>query len=288
MTFSKKVLVTGAAGMLGHKVLKACPEEWEVTGADVEEFDITSLEQTLDFVSRIKPDLLINCAAMTDVDACESQFDRAYLINGIGVGNLARAAWENNGEILHVSTDYVFNGENKGEYLEDDPVDPIGAYGRTKLAGETFLRSNNPRHWSVRTQWLYGVRGKNFVDTILRAAQERGALDVVDDQFGCPTHTNDLAAQMVRIAQKRPPYGIYHCSNKGSCSWFEFTKAILKRSGLEKVIVNPITSDKLTRPAKRPAHSVLRNFHLEQTIGDDMQPWENALDDYLKERKAEL
>lgn len=285
MGSSKKVLVTGAAGMLGRRVLEACPREWTVEGADIDEFDITSLNDTLAFVGKCKPDVLMNCAAMTDVDGCESKYDMAYRINGIGAGNLARAAREVGAEILHVSTDYVFNGENPEPYLEDDPTCPVSAYGRTKLAGETLVAANNPRHWSIRTQWLYGQDGKNFVETIINAAGQRDRLDVVNDQFGCPTYAKDLAVQMVRIAEERPVYGIYHGSNKGSCSWFDFACAIVKGVGMEHVQVAPMSSDKLDRPAKRPAHSVLRNYHLELTIGDSMRSWEEALADYLANRK---
>jgi dTDP-4-dehydrorhamnose reductase len=253
-------------------------------GCDLEEFDITSFKETLSFVASRAPQVVINCAAMTDVDGCESRMDEAYRINGLGSGNLARAAFDVGAEILHISSDYVFNGEKGGEYVEDDPVCPVSAYGRTKLAGETFVKNNNPRWWIVRTQWLYGPGGKNFVDTILKAAKERSHLDVVDDQIGCPTFTKDLAAEIIRIVTLRPPYGIYHCSNKGSCSWYGFTLRILDMAGLGHVQVNPITSDKLERPAKRPAHSILKNYHLEMTLGDGMRPWEEALEDYLSTR----
>jgi len=278
----KKVLITGAEGMLGHQVVKTSPDHWDVTGVDIGDFDITSMDATMSFVKSLNPDLLINCAAMTDVDGCESRYDDAYRVNGIAVGNLGKAACVVGAEVVHVSTDYVFNGEKGEEYLEDDPVRPIGAYGRSKMAGEVFLRDNNPRHWSVRTQWLYGPKGKNFVDTILKAGRERDSLDVVDDQIGSPTYSVDLAAQLVRIAELQPPYGVYHCSNNGSCSWFGFAKEILHLAGLDHVEVKPMKSDKLDRPAKRPAHSVLRNFHLQNTIGDEMRQWVVALQDYIK------
>jgi dTDP-4-dehydrorhamnose reductase len=225
--------------------------------------------------------VLINCAAFTNVDGCETEFDTAYRVNGIGAGNLARAASEKGAEIVHVSTDYVFDGEKREPYYEDDPVCPMSAYGRTKLAGETFVQVNNPRHWIVRTQWLYGHHGKNFVDTMLEAARSRPSLEVVNDQIGCPTYAKDLALEIVRIVEHGPPYGIYHGSNEGACSWFDFAKRILDGAGIRNVPVNPITSDKLKRPARRPAHSILRNYHLELTIGNRMRPWEEALADYL-------
>jgi dTDP-4-dehydrorhamnose reductase len=272
--------------MLGHQVVEACPATWEVSTADIMEFDITSLEETQAFVKSVRPGVLINCAAMTEVDGCESEFEKAYRINGIGAGNLARAAFEIGAEMLHISTDYVFDGAKGSPYYEDDPVCPMSAYGRSKLAGETFVRDNNPRHWIVRTQWLYGPGGKNFVDTIAKAAKERDSLDVVDDQFGCPTFTKDLAAQVVRIVDIKPPYGIYHCSNEGSCSWFELAQRIVALAGLAHVEVRPMTSDRLDRPAKRPAHAALENFHLRMTIGNGMRPWGEALEDYLSARES--
>lgn len=284
---TRRVLVTGAAGMLGHQVVQACPENWDVQGVDIDDFDITSIRETLERVKSLAPEAIINCAAMTDVDGCEDRFEEAYRINGIGAGNLARAASEVGAEILHVSTDYVFNGEKRSEYYEDDPVCPKSGYGRSKLAGETFVRANNLRHWIVRTQWLYGPKGKNFVDSISKAGKEKDRLEVVDDQVGCPTYSRDLAAELVRIAMHGPPYGLYHCSNNGSCSWFEFAKKILALEGLDRVEVAPITSDKLKRPAKRPHHSVLRNFHLEMTLGDRMRSWEEALEDYMAYRKTQ-
>lgn len=277
------MLVTGAAGMLGREVVRACPEGWTVTAADLPEFDITSLEETRAFFDRVQPSAVINCAAMTDVDGCESAFEAAYRVNGIGAGHLARAAFEAGAEILHVSTDYVFDGSKGGPYYEDDPTAPLGAYGRSKLAGETFVRANNPRHWIVRTQWLYGAGGRNFVDTILRAAGERDRLEVVNDQVGCPTYARDLAVQLVRLVERTPAYGVYHCSNGGSCSWFEFARAILELADVEGAEVRPIPSDRLDRPAKRPARSVLENFHLRLTIGDGMRPWKEALEAYLRD-----
>lgn len=280
----KRVLVTGATGILGHQVLDACPKDWVVKGVDLVDFDLTNQDATRAALESFRPSLVINCAAFTNVDGCETAFDEAYKVNGVATGILAKIASDLGAEILHVSTDYVFDGSKGSPYYEDDPVCPVSAYGRTKLAGETFVRANNPKHWIVRTQWLYGPHGKNFVDTILKVASERDQLEVVNDQIGSPTYAKDLAREMVRIAAQSPPYGIYHCSNEGTCSWFDFACRIVERAGVQNVKVNPITSDKLTRPAKRPAHSVMRNYHLEMTIGNTMRPWEEALDDFLASR----
>jgi len=276
-----RVLIAGAKGMLGRRVVEFGARVCDVSGFDVDECDITREEETHSFVSAARPDVVINCAAMTDVDGCEARFEEALAVNGRGAGNLARAAHMAGAAILHVSTDYVFDGKKAAGYGEDDPVSPCGAYGKSKLLGEELVAAGNPRHWIVRTQWLFGPDGKNFVHTILRLAAEREHLEVVDDQVGCPTYSADLAKEIIRIVERRPPYGIYHCSSKGSCSWFEFAQRIVELSGRTAVAVVPMSSKNLDRPASRPAFSVLRNMHLEKTIGDGMPHWLDALRSYL-------
>jgi len=277
----KRVLVTGALGMLGHKLVEMAPDTWTTIEADLEEFNITIPEEVDAFIDSVRPDVLINCAAMTDVDGCESEIDKAMSINGDGPGYLAAAARRSGSPILHVSSDYVFDGEKEGEYIEDDPVNPTSVYGRSKLAGEESVREANPGHWLVRTQWLYGPGGGNFVDTMLRLSAERSELHVVNDQFGCLTYAVDLAAQIIRIVEQSPPHGVYHCSNNGSASWFEVTRRILDLSGRQHVKLLPITSKELDRPARRPHFSVLRNRNLANTIGDGMRPWEEALAEFV-------
>lgn len=283
----QKLLVAGARGMLGRRVVELAAGMFEVTGIDIEECDITDAGAVREVAAAAGPDILVNCAAMTDVDGCESRFEEALSVNGDGAANLAAAAAAVGAPILHVSTDYVFDGTKTEQYVEDDPVSPLGAYGRTKLAGEEGVRKNNPGHWIVRTQWLYGPDGKNFVDTILRVASEKmktadPRLEVVDDQIGSPTYSVDLARQLLRIAAERPPFGIYHCSSKGACSWYEFASKIIEISGMAAVAVDPISSEKLQRPAPRPANSIMRNLRLEETIGDGMPHWIDALGEYMK------
>ncbi len=199
---------------------------------------------------------------------------------------MARAAREIGAAILHVSTDYVFNGEKADGYTESDPTSPLGAYGKSKLKGEELVSEANPRHWIVRTQWLYGPGGKNFVDTILNLTARRDRIEVVDDQIGCPTYSADLARQLVALVELKPPWGIYHCSGKGACSWFELAEAIVELSEKKKAEVIPVSSKSFVRPARRPAYSVLHNLRLEQTIGDGMRPWKEALRDYLATRRS--
>jgi dTDP-4-dehydrorhamnose reductase len=273
----KKLLVAGANGMLGRRVVELASSDFELFPCDIEECDITNIEETCRFVEAAGPDVVINCAAMTDVDGCETRRDAAMKVNGNGAGNLAVAARKAGASILQVSTDYVFDGEKEGEYSESDPIAALGAYGRSKLLGEELVREGNSRHWIVRTQWLYGAEGKNFVDTILRVSTERDELRVVDDQIGSPTSTVDLARQMIRIVVEEAPFGVYHCSSGGRCSWYDFAARIVELAGRDGVSVTPITSDELSRPAPRPPCSVLRNLRLEQTIGDGMPHWLDAL-----------
>jgi dTDP-4-dehydrorhamnose reductase len=234
--------------------------------------------------SELKPDQVIHAAAMTDVDGCEYDRDRAYRVNGLGTRNVAAASAAASAELLYISTDYVFDGIKREPYLEHDAVNPQSTYGRSKLWGEEAVRDVHDRFYIVRTQWLYGKHGRNFVDTICKAARERPELQVVNDQTGCPTWAKDLARALYLILDKRPAYGLFHCSNNGSCTWFDFASAILDRGGI-KTPVHPWTTKELNRPAKRPAYSVLRNFCLEMTIGDPMRSWEEALKDYLSEQR---
>lgn len=273
--------------MLGHKIVETAPAAWEMITADLAEFDITSPDETSAFIEEARPDVVINCAAMTDVDGCEFDIEKAMSINGRGPGFVAAAARKNNASILHVSSDYVFDGEKEGEYTEDDPVNPTTAYGRSKLAGEVSVREANAGHWIVRTQWLYGPGGKNFVDTMLRLSETEPELRVVNDQFGCLTYSVDLAGQIVGIVENAPPYGVYHCSNNGSASWFDVTRRILELSGRSHVRLLPISTEQLDRPARRPHFSILRNRRLEQTIGDGMRLWQEALGDYIDSRSKQ-
>ena len=273
------ILVVGGNGMLGRDMLALLGDA--ARGVDIDEIDITSLESTERVLRTLKPDTVINCAAYTDVDSCESNVETAMQVNGEGVAHLAMASREIGARLVHVSTDYVFDGGKGSPYVEDDLPCPLGVYGESKLAGE-MNAAFNPDHLIVRTQWLYGLHGKNFVETMLRLAIEKDQLAVVDDQIGSPTWTVDLA-QAIQALMKTGHRGIYHAANSGFCSWNEFAQAIFQESGLS-VKVNGMTTDELNRPARRPLYSTLDCSKLEQDSGFRPQPWRSALKAYLQLR----
>jgi len=273
------ILVVGANGMLGRDMMAAIGDT--ARGVDIAEIDITSLESTERIIRTLKPETVINCAAYTDVDGCETNVETAMQVNGEGVAHLAMVSREIGARLVHVSTDYVFDGGKGRPYLEDDAPCPLGIYGESKLAGE-LNAAFNPDHLIVRTQWLYGLHGKNFVETMLRLATEKDELSVVDDQIGSPTWTVDLA-QAIMALLKTGQRGVYHAANSGFCSWNEFAKAIFKYSGLS-VKVNGMTTVELNRPARRPLYSTLDCSKLERDTGFRPQTWKLALESYLQLR----
>lgn len=275
------ILVVGANGMLGRDLMNELPGE--VKGLDLPDIDITSLESVQEVMERLKPAVVVNAAAYTDVDGCESNSDLAMQVNGEGPAFLAMATRMVGAKLVQVSTDYVFNGGKGEPYLEDDPTGPLSVYGESKLAGEMNARFN-PDHLIVRTQWLYGIHGKNFVETMLRLAAERDELAVVDDQIGSPTWTVDLA-RAIRSLIDSGCTGIYHAANSGFCSWNGFAQAIFEEAVLP-VRVTPLSTDKLNRPARRPLYSTLDCGKLVQDTGFQPQPWREALRQYLTLRKG--
>ncbi len=218
-----------------------------------------------------------------DVDGCESNVEAADAVNHLGPAHLARACEEHGAKLVQVSTDYVFPGTEEGERVETDPVEPISAYGRTKLAGEEAVKELCSRYFIVRTAWLYGYKGKNFAKTMIRLAKKFGKISVVADQFGNPTNANDLAYEILKLALTQE-YGVYHCTNNGTCSWFDFACAVVDLAGIpcEK---EPLTSveykQRFPQSADRPHFSSLKNAHLEATVGDEMRPWEEAVKTYM-------
>jgi dTDP-4-dehydrorhamnose reductase len=256
-----RTVVVGAGGMLGQDVAPLA--DVALTRAQLDVTDRDAVREALS-----ADDVAINCAAWTDVDGAEEHEDEAMRINRDGARNVAEAA----GAVLYVSTDYVFDGTKREPYVESDPVNPQTAYGRTKLAGERATAEANPRHHVVRTSWLFGAGGKNFVETILRLAGERDVLRVVDDQVGSPTFTGHLAPALVALA-RTDDFGVHHASAAGSCSWFEFAREILERSGSDEH-VEPCTTAEFPRPAERPAYSVLGG-------GPGLPSWRDGLDAYL-------
>ncbi|MFT7461702.1 MAG: dTDP-4-dehydrorhamnose reductase [Pseudohongiellaceae bacterium] len=282
-----RVLVTGAEGMLGHAFASSCPADVELIATDVAELDITDTSMVAAKVAEVRPDALVNLAAYTAVDDCESHESLALSINGAGPGFLAGACSKAGIPLLHVSTDYVFDGglAEGAEYSEADATGPLSAYGRTKLAGELAVAAATSDYWIVRTQWLYGIGGPNFVETMLRLAGERDTLTVVNDQWGSPTSTHTLAPVLWAMLQQRPAFGIYHGVNRGSCSWFDFAREIFAQSKLS-ITVDPMDSTALQRPAPRPARSILGTGKLRSALNQDITPWAEALADYLQRRKT--
>ncbi|MEQ8198600.1 MAG: dTDP-4-dehydrorhamnose reductase, partial [Clostridiaceae bacterium] len=243
--------------------------------ADVMELDISDFIAVKKYFSEVKPDLVINCAAYTNVDGCESNEDTAFRINALGPRNLALASEEIGAKLIHVSTDYVFNGEGSVPFREYDLPQPVSVYGKTKLSGENYVRELSSRYFIVRTAWLYGYEGKNFVYTIMRVGKEKGVLTVVDDQRGNPTNAEDLAHHLLKLGVTEE-FGTYHCTGKGECSWFDFASKIIELSGIQ-CTVKPVTSAEYESAARRPAFSSLDNMMLRCTVGDEMRQWEEAL-----------
>jgi dTDP-4-dehydrorhamnose reductase len=253
-----KLLITGARGMLGQAaVAEATARGHEVDARDRAGLDVTDADCVERALTASRPDVVVNCAAWTDVDGAETAEEQALAINGTGAGNVAAAAARAGAFLVHVSTDYVFDGASKrGEaWVESDPVAPLGAYGRTKLAGERLVAAAGSDHAIVRTAWLFGPGGRNFVDTMRRLGAERDELQVVADQVGCPTFTGHLAQALVTIAERRSP-GIHHAAGGGACSWFDLALATFEATGT-RVRVMPVTTEAFPRPAARPAWSVL-------------------------------
>ncbi|MBI5101843.1 MAG: dTDP-4-dehydrorhamnose reductase [Nitrospirae bacterium] len=273
-----RVALTGSEGMLGHDILRAF-KDVDVVGLTLGSLDITVMDSVIKTMREIKPDLLIHAAAYTDVDRAEAEPEKAYLVNGVGTRNLSMAAEELRCPLMYISTDYVFDGTKTGHYDEWDMTNPVNQYGLSKLMGERFVSSLTSRHYIVRTSWLYGKNGRNFVATIGRLLAERESLDVVDDQRGCPTYTVDLADKLRELSGKG--YGTYHITNSGTCSWYEFAVKIGELTGIQRKI-NPVTTDKFPRPAKRPVNSVLGNTMLRLEGLEPARRWEDGLRDYLK------
>jgi dTDP-4-dehydrorhamnose reductase len=277
-----RVVVTGAAGQLGQDVVKELARKnHEALGIDRELLDITIEADVMKYINEVKPDVILHCAAYTNVDAAEENEEIAYQINAAGTEFLAKAAKQTGAKMLYISTDYVFDGTAAVPYEVDQQTMPLGAYGRTKLAGEELLQKHVERFFIVRTAWVFGVYGQNFVKTMLRLGEERGEVGVVHDQVGSPTYTVDLARFMVELMETEK-YGIYHATNGGVCSWYEFAVEIFKQAGL-KVTVNPLTSDQFPRPAARPHYSVLSKKQIAEQGFTPLRDWKEALAAYLKE-----
>ena len=291
-----KILITGSKGMLatqvitdlerGYTELGQVPEELkgaELLLADVDTLDITDKSAVEAFMAQHRPDIVINCAAYTNVDGCESNQDTAFMVNAIGSRNLAIGCENTGAKLVHVSTDYVFRGDEPTPRREYDMPWPISAYGKTKYAGEEFVRQYCKKSFIVRTAWLYGYNGKNFVKTMVWLAKEKGGAKVVNDQHGNPTNAADLSHHLLKIAASEE-YGTYHCTGNGECTWYEFAAEIARLAGYEGVM-SPCTSEEFPTPTKRPAYSSLDNMMLRVTVGDEMRHWKDALKAYFDNQK---
>ncbi|WP_276955126.1 dTDP-4-dehydrorhamnose reductase [Methanobrevibacter woesei] len=275
-----KVLITGSNGMLGHDLIDVLDGKHELIKTTSKSLDITDEDKVKDYIVNENPDIVINSAAYTDVDGCETNEEIAYKVNGEGVKNLALACKVVDCPLLHISTDYVFNGENNKPWMEDDEVGPISIYGKSKLQGEEAIESILDNFFIIRTSWLYGINGGNFPKTMLELAKTHDTLTVVTDEIGTPTYTLDLAQAIAELIETEY-YGIYHITNSDYCSWFDFAKYIFEVKNIDVNVV-PVTAEEFARPASRPHYSVLNNSNWVNNGFKPLRSYKEAIKDYLK------
>jgi len=275
-----RYLIAGANGMLGRDLQRALAGR-DVVAPGRRELDVTDADAVRDALAGV--DVVVNAAAYTAVDDAESHEDEAYAVNATGAANLAAAAAETGARLVHVSTDYVFRGDATNPYAEDAPLDPLGAYGRTKAAGERLVQERHPGAHIVRTAWLYGAGGPNFVATMLRLAGERDTVRVVTDQVGQPTWSADLAVRIVELLDHEVAPGVYHGTNSGEASWFDLARAVFTGAGLDPERVLPTDAASFVRPAPRPGYSVLGHDGWRAAGLPSMRPWQDALREALPE-----
>ncbi len=286
------IWLIGCNGMLGSDLAALFQQQQIPLLTSDLEVDITNINKLREFVKDQDLDWIINCSAYTNVDGAEDDMEKAFLINSGGVKNITQVAKEKDAALIHISTDYVFNGE-QGNYTEDDPVDPIGVYGDSKLKGEEVLRSMWFKHYILRTAWLYGKNGKNFVTTMLNLFNSRNELTVVNDQVGSPTYTQDLAQAILTITQSpaqssQPSYGIYNYTNEGKTTWYDFACEIYNQAKAmgkvnQEVTIKPVPSSAYPTKAKRPANSFLIKDKIKKTFQLAIPSWQDGLVRYLKE-----
>jgi len=286
------IWLIGSKGMLGSDVESLLDEnEFEYLSSDLE-FDITRIEQLKAFVFGKKIDYIINCAAYTAVDKAEDEPYKAFRINAEGVLNIAKIAKEKNAILIHISTDYVFDGEKDGPYIEEDKPNPTGVYGKSKREGEIHIQNTLKKYYIIRTAWLYGLHGNNFVYTMLKLFKEKEGLKVVSDQWGSPTYTKDLAGAIIEIVKsKSTDYGIYHFTNEGKTNWYEFAKSIYARAKEIGIITRdidilPITTSEYPTKVKRPKNSYLSKDKIKTAFNIHINHWEDALNSFLAEVKS--
>lgn len=288
-----RILISGANGQLGKELTKILNTGFseigeipcilknaDIINTDVDNLDITNIDGVLSFVEDARPQAIINCSAFTNVDLCETEKDTAFNVNSLGPRNLSIAAQKVNAKLIHVSTDYVFSGDGIEPYCEYDKCNPQSIYGKTKYLGEQYVKEFCSKYFIVRTSWLYGYEGNNFVKTIMNLAKQRESIKVVNDQKGNPTNANDLAYHILKLVDS-DEYGVYHCTGNGECSWYDFACKIVEYANINCEVM-PCTTEEFPRPAKRPSYSSLNNMMLKNTIGDEMRFWQDALRNFIK------
>ena len=281
-----KVLVTGANGQLGRDVVLLLEKEGHsVLACDRDRMDITNQAQCNEVISSYYPEVVVHCAAYTAVDAAETDIDGAYKVNAVGTRNVTVAAEKAGAKLIYISTDYVFDGNSLNPYQEYDDTNPQSVYGKSKRAGELLVQSLSSKWFVVRTSWVYGLYGKNFVKTMLKLGQEKPKLQVVHDQKGSPTYTVDLAGFILELMQTEM-YGVYHASNSDTCTWYEFTQAIFEEARSVGGIfiqaqLEPCTTDQFPRPAPRPRNSVMDHLSIRTNGLADIRPWREGLREFI-------
>lgn len=274
-----KVMIIGSEGMLGHDLVDVLSLEHDISTTTIWTLDITDINKTIETVRNINPDVVVHAAAFTDVDGSESKADLAYQVNAIGTRNVAVACRETDSALVYICTDYVFDGTKGSPYYEYDQTNPLSVYGKTKHLGEVYIRDLLDKFYIVRTSWLYGFHGPNFITTMLKLAETHDKISVVGDQIGSPTYTLDLAKAIAQLIEK-PAYGIYHVTNSDHCSWFEYAQLIFEIAG-KKVELDPVTTEEFSSPAPRPKYSVLENYNWKMEGFDKIRSYKEALKDYM-------
>ncbi len=274
-----KVLIIGSEGMLGHDLVDILSAENEISTTTIDTLDITDIEKTIATVKNINPDVVVHAAAFTDVDGSETNEDLAYKVNVIGTRNVAVACNEVDAALVYICTDYVFDGTKGSSYYEYDQINPLSVYGKTKHLGEVCVKDILNKFYIVRTSWLYGYHGPNFITTMLKLAEKMDSISVVADQFGSPTYTVDLARAISELI-KKPIYGTYHVTNSEHCSWYEYAQEIFQIAGID-IEVNPVSTEEFGSPAPRPKYSVLENYNWKMEGFPKIRSYKEALMEYM-------
>ena len=274
-----KVLIIGSEGMLGHDLVDTLSAENEISTTTIDTLDITDINKTIKTVKEINPDVVVHAAAFTNVDGSESNQDLAYKVNVLGTRNVAVACSEADSALVYICTDYVFDGTKGSPYYEYDQTNPLSVYGKTKHLGEVYIRDILNKFYIVRTAWLYGFHGPNFVTTMLNLAKTNDSISVVNDQIGSPTYTVDLANAIASLI-KKPAYGIYHVTNSEHCSWYEYAQEIFDIAGID-IELKPVTTEEFGSPAPRPKYSVLENYNWKMEGFQEIRSYKEALRAYM-------